>query len=431
MKIAIIGSGFTGLTAAYWLAKKNHLVQVFEKENLLGGLGSSFKEDSWNWPVERYYHHFFTSDKEAISLIEKLNLKDKFFFHRPKTSLFFQGRIYRFDDPQSVLAFPKLNWLDKGRLGVMTILLKLNPFWQPLEKVSAASFIQKTMGSRSFALIWQPLLQNKFGQYAFQIPASWFWTRLKKRSFSLGYLAGGLQGLTDCLEKEIKLRQGKIFLKQEVTQIKKDGEKFAVFLADKKHQEKFDRVIVSTSPAIFQKICPQLSEKEKENLRHLKSLGSLCLVLFLKQSFLTEGTYWLNINEKDFPFVAVVEHTNLIDKKYYGGNTILYVGGYYPENHPFFKMTKEQIFKEFQPFLEKINPDFDFSLSTVSCFLSKDPYAQPIPAINYSQTTLPSLKTSLPGLYWGSLHHVYPEDRGINYAIKLGKEIADEILKKG
>ena len=36
MKIAVLGGGLTGLTAAYYLAKKNHWVTVFEKEKELG-----------------------------------------------------------------------------------------------------------------------------------------------------------------------------------------------------------------------------------------------------------------------------------------------------------------------------------------------------------------------------------------------------------
>jgi uncharacterized protein with NAD-binding domain and iron-sulfur cluster len=59
VKVAIIGAGLTGLTAAYQLAQKGHQVVIFEKEYALGGLAAGFKEKDWDWSLEHFYHHFF------------------------------------------------------------------------------------------------------------------------------------------------------------------------------------------------------------------------------------------------------------------------------------------------------------------------------------------------------------------------------------
>lgn len=437
MKIVIIGGGITGLTAAYFLSQAKHQVIVFEKENILGGLVSSFKTAGWDWPLEKFYHHFFSSDQELKVLIEKLNLKDKLLFKKPKTSIFIDQEIFRFDNLKSILLFPKLNLIDKLRLGLTTVIMKINPFWKPLEEVTAFDFIKTTMGERNLNLIWKPLFVSKFGKDAAKIPATFFWTRIKKRSFKLGYLKQGMETLVNSLIEEIKQNQGQILTKQEITKIAKFDGKFKIRVNNEDYPEKFDIVIAAIPPQILLKIVDDLSVGEQNCLTSLNSLGSLCLMLELKKSFLPDGTYWLNINETDFPFVAVVEHTNFIDKKYYSGNTILYVGGYYPNNHPFFKMTKEQIFEKFLPFLKKINPSYDFKLLTprnprgrlLNFELFTNLYAQPIASLNYSQN-IPSFKTSLPGLYWISLHHVYPQDRGINYAILLGRKVANEINRK-
>ena len=157
-------------------------------------------------------------------------------------------------------------------------------------------------------------------------------------------------------------------------------------------------------------------------------IGALNLVLELKKSFLGDDTYWLNINHSSFPFCVVIEHTNFIDPKYYGGKHLVYVGGYYPQDHKFFKMTKEEILKVFLPYLEKINPKFSYQLSVISYQLSANPYAQPIISTNYSQIK-PKIKTPIPNLFLATLHHIYPWDRGVDYAIELGREATDEILK--
>ena len=105
MKIAIIGAGFAGLTAAYDLTKSGHEVMLYEKDTVVGGLASGFKAPHWEWPLERFYHHWFASDAEVIGLIEELGLKDRLFFPRPTTSVYYQGRLYSLDSPVPSLRF--------------------------------------------------------------------------------------------------------------------------------------------------------------------------------------------------------------------------------------------------------------------------------------------------------------------------------------
>jgi len=425
-KVAIVGGGITGLTSAYLLAKRGHSVTVFEKEDVWGGLASSFKDPSWHWGLERYYHHIFASDQDVRWLTKDLGLKEKLFFGQPKTSIFLEGKIFQFDNPKSILLFPSLSLVDKLKMGLTTIFLKVNPFWKPLEKITAHDFIRKNMGEKTLRLIWQPLLESKFGSFSKQIPASWFWTRIKKRSFSLGYFQGGTETLINALVKEIKDKGGKTYLKTEIDRIKKITDDFEISVNGKVIPDKFDKVVATVPPLVLPKIFPNLSPEDKEGLKSLKSLGSLCLVFSLKESFLTDGTYWLNVNERHFPFVAVVEHTNLIDKKNYDNKVVLYVGGYYPSGHPLFQTDQRAILQKFLPYLKRINPCFNFENSLINLWLFKDVYSQPVPFLNYSPHR-PGIRTSVPNFWWASLHHVYPEDRGLNYAIWLGRQIANEI----
>ena len=63
----IIGGGFTGLSVAYELAKKEFKVLVLESELSVGGLAGSF-EVLCN-RLDRFYHHWFTNDDEVMELI--------------------------------------------------------------------------------------------------------------------------------------------------------------------------------------------------------------------------------------------------------------------------------------------------------------------------------------------------------------------------
>ena len=106
MKIGIIGAGFAGLTAAYELTKRGHEVNLYDKDAVVGGLASGFKDERWDWSPERFYHHWFASDAEVIGLIAELGLRDKLFFPRPTTSIWHKDKAYPFDNYLRAVLFP-------------------------------------------------------------------------------------------------------------------------------------------------------------------------------------------------------------------------------------------------------------------------------------------------------------------------------------
>lgn len=413
MEVIIVGAGVTGLTAAYRLSQKGHRVIVFEKEKYPGGLAAGFEKEGWQWPLENFFHHLFTSDKAAKKLMADLDLADKLFYARPKTSIFYQGTAYQFDSPLSLLQFPHLSFQERLRAGLTTASLKYAGRWEKLEEFTAKNWLEKHYGKRPYRILWKPLLESKFSDQASQISMVWFWARIKKRSGRLGYLRGGFQVLTERLMEKIKENGGKIVLNQEIQDLSQ-------FLSQKRKTK--PKVIVTTPASVFLKIAPNLPSDYKKRLKKMAMLGAINLILELKEKFLKDNTYWLNINDPGFPFVAVVEHTNFISPQYYGNHHLLYVGGYYPQNHHYFKMEKQAVLREFLPHLKKINPKLK-QTSIINSWLSTNLYAQPIVPTNYFRL-FPPLETPIPNLYLANMQQIYPWDRGINYAIAMGENVA-------
>lgn len=420
MNIAIIGAGFTGLSSAYQLLKKGYDVTVFEKDSTAGGLAVGFKDKTWKWSLEKHYHHWFTNDKYALNLAKEINCNT--LIKRPKTSVFVKNSIFQMDSISSILSFPHLSLVDKLRMAFVLGIIRYNPFWKPLEKIKANQFLPFIMGRNAYETIWKPQFHNKFGTYIQDISMAWFWARIVKRTSSLAYPEKGFLNFADKLVEKIKQNGGKVLFDTQIKEIRyKNGAQIKLTDNNGKSEiRNYDKVIVTLPSFAFTTIAPDLPSEYVKRSMKLKGLGAINLVLRLRNQFLKDDTYWLSICDKA-PVMAIVEHTNFMDKKYYNNEHIVYLGNYLPHDHPYMKMSASELLKIYDPFLKKINPNY--RLSVISYQLFSVPFAQPIIPINYSKMIPPS-ETPIKNVYLANIQQVYPWDRGTNYAIELGEKAA-------
>jgi len=431
-KIAVVGGGIAGLSAAYDLLGAGRQVTVYEASDHTGGLAAGFCDERWAWPLEKFYHHLFTSDSAILKLVQELGLRDKVFFPRPVTSVIYQDQIVPFDSPLAWIRFPGFNLLDVARFGLISAFLRFTNPWRNLEQHTADEWMRRWYGDKIYRTTWRPLLIGKFGPYYREANMAWMWARLKVRSPRLGYFQGGFQMLVDTLTHSVRRRGGQIRLQAPVGAIRPlpDGQ-LAVRTAEE--EDTFDQVLVTTSPALLSRMAPSLPAHYLEQLLQLKSMGAVVMTLALRQPLLKK-TYWLNIparapdkQENEIPFLALVEHTNYIDRKHYGGDHIVYCGDYVPPDHQYMQMSKETLQQLFVNSLHKINPSFDPGWIRKS-WLFRAPYAQPVPEVNHS-ARLPSLRTPISQLYFASMSQVYPWDRGTNFAVDIGRKAAKLMLQ--
>ncbi|HVZ59107.1 MAG TPA: FAD-dependent oxidoreductase [Patescibacteria group bacterium] len=421
MKVAIIGAGFTGLSAAYTLQKEGHEVTVFEKDASPGGLAIGYQEKGWDWTLEKHYHHWFTSDNHVLELAKEINFP--VIFKRPKTSVFVQGKSYQLDSPLALLSFPKLPLIDRLRMSAVLAFLRFNPFWRPLEKINAIQFLTKTMGKKAFSLLWEPQLRNKMGKYAEEISLVWFWTRINKRTPSLAYPQGGFLRFAQKLAEIIIQKGGRICYQTE-TLVLTDDEKVTIeveHLKGKKMTYEFDRCLVTLPSFLFLKIAPTLPESYQHKLVRLRGLGAANMILRLTKPLMTDGTYWLSICEKNSPVMVVVEHTNLMDRAHYHNEHLVYLGNYLEATNKEFSLSKKDLLKKYDPILRQINPTYAGTIIDYELF--RTPFGQPIVPTHYSKL-IPPFTTPFPHVFLANIEQVYPWDRGTNYAVELGEKVA-------
>ncbi len=431
MQIGIIGAGAAGMSAAYDLLKAGHNVTIFEGGSRVGGLAAGFRDDNWAWELEKFYHHWFQSDSDILGLIDELGWRDKVLFPRPKTSMWSKGKAYLFDNPLSMLLFPNLPLIPKIRFGLVGLYLRLTKNWQPMERYTAEEWLIKYMGKTAYEALWRPMLIGKFGDLYRDVTMAWFWARIYTRTVKLGTFEGGFQRFLDMFAERLQQMGATICLNTPVQNIRREGNVLKVKAADQTSD--FDVVINTTSPAAMLKLAPDLSGAYADQLRNLRNMGAVVLVLALNHQLLTDNTYWLNLpanspdkSRSEFPFLALVEHTNYMDRSHYGGDHLVYCGDYVPMDHEYFKLSDDALTERFIGSLSTFNHDFKPDWIRKR-WVFRAPYAQPIPFVNHSRN-IPDTKTPIPGLYFASMSQIYPWDRGTNYAVGLGRRVAAQVL---
>lgn len=153
-------------------------------------------------------------------------------------------------------------------------------------------------------------------------------------------------------------------------------------------------------------------------------MAILCTLYVLRRSL--SPIYWLNVSDDQVPFGGLIEHTNFIPSEDYAGKHLVYLSHYTDPDAPAYSMDAGALAQHYVPSLRRIASGFDESW-VERCHPFRDRWAQPIVTTNYVDRMLP-LEGPWPGLYLATMSQIYPEDRGTNYALRIGRQAADALL---
>lgn len=428
-QVTIVGGGFTGLTAAYELAKNGISVTVLEAENEIAGLAAAFNVGGEK--LDRFYHHWFTNDREVMQLIDELGLNDRVEINPTNTGVYYANNFFKLSTPWDLLNFTPLSFTDRIRLGLLALRARQVKDWMVLEDKTAHEWLRELGGDNVYRIVWEPLLKGKFGPYAEQVSAVWFWNKLKLRGGSRGkggeerlaYFKGGFVGLADALAQRIIDLGGRIETNAPVLAITPvDG---AWQTTTSNGIITSDRVIATTAlPLIAGMVRSWANDSYIKSLERIQYIGNVCLVLELDRSL--SKTYWLNVNDPNFPFVGVIEHTNFERAETYGGNHIVYLSKYLPHTDLMYSMTADELLDYSIPYLQKMFPKMERNWIRRH-HLWRSRWSQPVVEKHYS-SLIPVEDGPKDGFHICSMAQIYPEDRGTNYAIRSGKLIGIKIF---
>jgi protoporphyrinogen oxidase len=424
-KVAIIGAGAMGLVAAYYAAKAGHAVTVYESDKQPGGMAAHFNFDGLS--LERFYHFICKSDAPLFDLLDELGLTEKLRWRYTQMGYFYEGRLYPWGDPLSLLTFPHLNLISKFRYGLHAFLSTKRSDWSKLDGLRADDWIKQNIGAHAYDVLWRKLFDYKFFEYAHDISAAWIWSRIKRTGTSrksifqemLGYIDGGSETLIHTLVAKIEGLGGVIRLGVPTTKVHIENGRVTGLTAGKEFFAA-DEVIATIPVPTIPDLMPDLPPATLAQYRVQKNIGVVCVLH--KLSCKITNKFWLNINDTRIDIPGIIEFSNLRDL---GDDHVVYVPYYMPQTHPKFGKDDAFFIEETLRYLNFINPSITAD-KVLASKVGRLRYAQPVCGPHFLET-LPPLNPGVQGLQIADTSYYYPEDRGISESARLGKKMAASV----
>jgi protoporphyrinogen oxidase len=455
--IAIIGSGFLGLTLALRLSQAGARVTVFESAQEIGGLASAWQIGDFVW--DKHYHVTLLSDSYTRKIVEEIGLGNEFNWVETKTGFYSGGKLFSMSNTLEFLKFPPLDLISKFRLGAGVFYASKVKDWKSLEKISVEDWLVKLSGKKTFEKIWKPLLKAKLGEAYRETSAAFIWATiqrmyaarasgLKKEMF--GYVRGGYARVLERFGEHLRERGVEIRLNSRVEKIEKlenrirvstaenaDNYRAEVKLTAKQNfsdvavrsvisrakTSEFDSVILTCPSNVAARIVPQLTGAEKQKLENIKYQGIVCASVLMKKSL--SEFYVTNITDET-PFTGIIEMTALVEKSEFGGNALVYLPKYVAPDDELFEKTDAEIEEMFLSALEKMYPHFDRE-DVLAFKISRVRQVFPLPVLNYSEN-LPPVKTSLENVYIVNSAQITNGTLNVNETVQLAERFFEENL---
>ncbi|MGX5683053.1 phytoene desaturase family protein [Chryseobacterium cucumeris] len=308
-RIAVIGSGFSGLSAAAYAAKAGNEVHVFEKHNQPGGRARQFKTEegyvfdmgpSWYWMpdiIEGFFSDFNCKAADYFKLVsldpqfemvfseEKISVPEKNEDIRElfenteagsgkKYDQFMQSARFKYEvGMKDFVTKPCYSWLEFASLKIAGSALKLDLLSNFRKYVSGYFSDPKLRSLMEFPVIF-------LGASPRDIPA--LYSLMNYGGYVLGtkYPMGGFYQLVMAM-KDVAEKQGVTFhFNQDVQKLNtEDGKVVSVTAGDKDYE--FDAVIASSDYHHTETLIPKSLRNYNDAYWKTKTFAPSCLIYYL------------------------------------------------------------------------------------------------------------------------------------------------------
>ena len=422
MRVVVIGGGICGLAAAVRLAKQGAEVTVLEAGEQLGGLGTFFK-DGDNW-IDRFYHCIMPTDEHLLGLLDEIGIRDRVYWKKTRMGFLVNHDHFSFNTPLDLLRFTPLPFLQRLRLGVVSLLLRRLGEGKDLDNLRTEDWLKSLFGDAIWQAVWKPLFHSKFGDHASELPALYLWQRLGRESnvADRGYPRGGYKSIIDALSAYIEREGGDVRTGAPVKNIRESADGIVVELGDNTVVEA-DWAISTVPLPLLRQITAGSSLEGAYRDPELPYQGVVNALFFLARPL--EGFYWTPVLDCGTEFDGVVEMSTLVDAEQFGDRHLAYVMKYTDRESELFLEPEQSIAQRWTKQLIDIYPNLPLTAEDIlDVKVFKAPFVEPAYPLGYGSMK-PDVRVGSSRLLLATTAQVYPNITAWNSSVRMAGEVVD------
>jgi len=333
MKIAIIGAGAAGMTAAYSLAKHNAEVDIYEASSRIGGLAATLT--LWNQKVDIGPHRFFSTDRKVNALWLEV-VGDDYEMVDRLTRIYYENKFYSYP----IRIFNALSNLGIFEASRCVFSYLGERFFATKQDGSFETWVQNRFGKRLFEVFFKNYTEKLWGISCKELDADFAAQRIKKLSLyeaiknavlngkgnkhktlvdQFAYPLEGSGMVYDRMADMVESLGNNIYLNTPVYRIiTNNGKVIGIELEDGTFRE-YDHVISSMPYTLMVKRLTEAPENIKHLTERLKFRNTILVYLHINSTELFPDN-WIYIHSPDLQMGRVTNFRNWIPGLYKGEN---------------------------------------------------------------------------------------------------------------
>tara|TARA_B110000211_G_C14093203_1_gene560732 strand:+ start:1222 stop:2559 length:1338 start_codon:yes stop_codon:yes gene_type:complete len=317
-RIAVIGAGISGLTAAYRLKQAGKEPTVFEASDYVGGRIKSFKQSDFLVDIGAFI--FLGSYLESVDLIKELGLEPELGRFDAYGAMPRDGELKFLDFNKPIRTILGTDYLSNGsKLKSIKLFRLLYKHWDHLNYQDAAGIAE--IDTDTVASYCRRELNEEIYQYLASVVVRGPWLT-NPETTSIGQLLwtlknffkpyfyglnGGMDALPRALAKCLNVK-----LEHKVLNVTDYGDYTEVTYIDNKgveHAERFDRCVIATTTDQALRMFPQMSPVQKTFYEQTEYISSVNTHLCLSERPANPATY-IMVSPKENPDLCgvIVDH---------------------------------------------------------------------------------------------------------------------------